>query len=275
MSTQKPSTLPDDQLSSRPESASRGWHPMAESTAQPAPPPAATHNARPTTIPERPAPPFTAIAVEQRSGSGPTRSGRYMLAAAIFGIATAVFGFTFVVAFLNRQLSSALLFYLVITALCGAGLRWSLLARRASGQIGGEVRKLQGRSGVRRRRSGRIVGEARNFMERSELKGTGMWTVWSFRVESYDASGNRLPPIPVEMRGLKFTGAISEGDWVEVQGRWREGRTLRAKRVYNQTTKTTVAAVGTPLWSKLLSLIFLALFILLFVSFCMAAGIFM
>src|SRR5436305_190599 len=40
-----------------------------------------------------------------------------------------------------------------------------------------------------------------------------------FRIDRYDAAGNRLTPIPIEM-GRYRRGMVSDGDEVEVVGRW-------------------------------------------------------
>ena len=70
-----------------------------------------------------------------------------------------------------------------------------------------------------------IEGEVRGFRERSETDRNpfkGPTIVWTFHVERYDPSG-RLQPVPVQMRGRSFDGAINEGDKVQVSGKWRPG----------------------------------------------------
>ncbi|MDQ6874362.1 MAG: hypothetical protein M3042_04760 [Actinomycetota bacterium] len=57
----------------------------------------------------------------------------------------------------------------------------------------------------------------------------------NFRLERYDKRGNRLQPIPVEMRGMTITGYIAEGERVQVGGKFHNG-TLYAKKVENVTT---------------------------------------
>ncbi len=89
-----------------------------------------------------------------------------------------------------------------------------------------------------------LVGVARAVHERSEGASDPPKIVWTFRLERYDAAGNRLQPVPVEMRGRSFEGAISEGDTLEVRARWREGTTLRASRATNLTTGAVVQAKG-------------------------------
>jgi hypothetical protein len=57
----------------------------------------------------------------------------------------------------------------------------------------------------------------------------------NFRLERYDSRGNRLQPIPVEMRGITISGHVADGERVHVTGRFHEG-TLYAKKVDNLTT---------------------------------------
>jgi hypothetical protein len=90
-----------------------------------------------------------------------------------------------------------------------------------------------------------LRGEVRGFRERVEQHGSGQYgsvapdIIWSFRIERYEG-GNRLPPIPVEMRGHKFKGFINEGDTVELHDRWREGETARPKQIFNVTNNAAV-----------------------------------
>lgn len=102
------------------------------------------------------------------------------------------------------------------------------------------TRRSQPPSGIKR---GGITGEVRDFRERTDMEGVSVFTTWAFRLERYDEAGNRLPPVPVEMRGLKFTGSISEGDWVFVRGSWTPGKPMHVPSVENLTTGTTVAAI--------------------------------
>jgi hypothetical protein len=80
-------------------------------------------------------------------------------------------------------------------------------------------------------------GEVRGLQRRTEAQES----VYSFRLERYH-KGERLPPIPVEMRGASINGPINEGDEVEIFGNWRQGQLKRAKRVYNWTSGTEVSA---------------------------------
>ena len=53
-------------------------------------------------------------------------------------------------------------------------------------------------------------------------------TVWTFRVERFDEVGNRVGLVPVELRGLKVEGSLSDGDRVRVTGSLRVGRCGRS-----------------------------------------------
>ncbi len=94
---------------------------------------------------------------------------------------------------------------------------------------------------------GQVVGEAREFHERHDMEGSFQWTIWDFRVDRYDASGNRLTPVPVEMRAEKFHNVITDGDWVEVPGTCQPGEMMRPTLVHNLTTGADVLAEITPL----------------------------
>jgi hypothetical protein len=70
-------------------------------------------------------------------------------------------------------------------------------------------------------------------------------TVLDFRIERHDASGNRLAPVPVRMRGLSFSGSVNNGDEIRVKnGKWRDG-TLRVTDLENLATGATVRAKET------------------------------
>ncbi len=88
-------------------------------------------------------------------------------------------------------------------------------------------------------------GEVRGLQTRQEVDMPGRTiTVWSFRLERYDKNGNRLSPVPVEMRARRFRGSISDGDWLEMRGRLRFGGTLSATRAWNRTTGARVKGKG-------------------------------
>jgi hypothetical protein len=64
---------------------------------------------------------------------------------------------------------------------------------------------------------------------------TGTTQVLTFRLEQYDDRGNRLPPVPVEMRGRSIHGVLNDGDVVAVPARRRPDGVLRARRIANVT----------------------------------------
>lgn len=86
-----------------------------------------------------------------------------------------------------------------------------------------------------------FMGVVRGFTSRQEPWGEGHRDIWQFRVERFDADGNKLVPIPVEMRGLSYRGSVSNGDEVRVHGRWRDG-TLQVENVTNLSTSAQVRA---------------------------------
>jgi len=87
-----------------------------------------------------------------------------------------------------------------------------------------------------RRGSATVQGQVRGIQQRTETYGdAGGEQIWTFRIERYDEAGNRLPPVPVQMRGARFSGSLHEGDEVRVTGRWKDG-TLVTDRVQNLTT---------------------------------------
>lgn len=86
------------------------------------------------------------------------------------------------------------------------------------------------------------TGVVRALKERTEKSQFGMGSqpdpvnVVTFRIERFDAAGSQLTPVPVEMRGKTFRGALHDGDWVRVRAHWQPGRNLRVKEVENLTT---------------------------------------
>ena len=114
-----------------------------------------------------------------------------------------------------------------------------------------------------------VTGDVSHFQMRTELYGdSSSAQIWVFRLERFDDEGNRLPPIPVEMRGLTAQGMISDGDKVEVHGSWREG-VLVAQKARNLTTQSTVEFQG---YNKRLGRLFLVLAILLVLGFLFIMG---
>ncbi|MFD5522458.1 hypothetical protein [Streptomyces sp. NPDC127066] len=74
---------------------------------------------------------------------------------------------------------------------------------------------------------------------RTEQQNDNSEAIWSFRVERYDESGDRVQLIPVEMRGYGIEGSISDGDWVRGTGTMKSG-TFRMKEAENITTGARV-----------------------------------
>jgi hypothetical protein len=105
-------------------------------------------------------------------------------------------------------------------------------------------------------RSGRASGKAvrgprgtvRNFQSRTEGGGTRAFdkvqraptTVWTWRLASEDSEGNSLPVVPVEMKGKRFTGFVSEGDDVEITQSVRVQGVIVPSKVYNHSTNSWV-----------------------------------
>ena len=86
--------------------------------------------------------------------------------------------------------------------------------------------------------------------------------ILAFRVDSYDASGNRLQPVSVEFRDYEG-GQVGEGEEVEVSGSWSRG-TLRADRVRNLSTRAEVRGPG---FGRKLAIFIVVLVILAFFAF--------
>jgi hypothetical protein len=111
-----------------------------------------------------------------------------------------------------------------------------------------------------RRGRATVEGQIRGIQQRVESHGELDSSVWTFRIERYDRDGNRLPPIPVQMRGIAFEGSLSEGDEIKVVGVWKAG-TLYTERVQNITTGATVKAKSHKWAYLIIALIVLAGFI--------------
>jgi len=94
--------------------------------------------------------------------------------------------------------------------------------------------------------------------------GRGQITVLTFRVSRHDASGNPLPPVPVELRGAEIDGDILEGDPVRVPGAWRPGRRVRPHTVTNLRTLQEIRGRQ---GVRGIQLLILALFLIAFATF--------
>jgi hypothetical protein len=75
---------------------------------------------------------------------------------------------------------------------------------------------------------GGIAGEARNISQ-------GTASEVTFRLERHDASAGRTSMVTVRLWGNGVAGFVSEGDWVEVQGKSKRGF-LNAKAAVNRTS---------------------------------------
>jgi FHA domain len=89
-----------------------------------------------------------------------------------------------------------------------------------------------------RGRVGRVRGVARSIQIRRAMDEQD---ILALRVDRYDDTGNRLQPVAVEFHG--YTGGqISDGEEVEVTGKWSSG-TLRASKIVNVTTSAEIRGV--------------------------------
>jgi hypothetical protein len=83
--------------------------------------------------------------------------------------------------------------------------------------------------------SGTIVGHARNVRQQSQLSGGGSIITLDFRLESPNS-----PVIQVQMRGPLLSGAIKDGDVVEVQCADTRDGLVHTDYVYNRSTNSEV-----------------------------------
>lgn len=112
---------------------------------------------------------------------------------------------------------------------------------------------------------GVVEGQVRDLNRRSEAMGeSASREVWTFRVERFDETGNRVLLVPVEMRGLSFRGVMADGDWVRVRGRSTDG-TLRASRVENLSTGASVDARGVPKAAVVVAVVIVSVIVVIFV----------
>jgi hypothetical protein len=77
--------------------------------------------------------------------------------------------------------------------------------------------------------------------------------VYSFRVETFDARGNRLPPITVQMKGIGFVGSLNEGDQVEISKKPRPGKVIKVARLRNLTAGSTFKVQRHPFYVRILA----------------------
>lgn len=117
----------------------------------------------------------------------------------------------------------------------------------------------------------RLVGECRGVTQQMEGGGNNNIQVLSFRVERYDGDGNRLPPVPVEMRGARVSGSVREGDHVEIRARLRGDGVMRPRALRNLTTRSKVRIRKRKLWADVVYLIFLLSFLIALVALVVSA----
>lgn len=91
----------------------------------------------------------------------------------------------------------------------------------------------------------RFSGEAHNVKEGNIpiSKEKSLMTL-TFQIIQYDNSGNRLPPIPVEIRGKNIIGIIREADKLKFRGHRNRQQIVRTKKVRNITTGSTVKTMN-------------------------------
>ncbi len=89
-----------------------------------------------------------------------------------------------------------------------------------------------------------IKGRVSGMQQRAEVALRTSWAVWDFRLERTAADGKPLPRVPVEMRGRRFEGSITNGDVIEIDADWTQGKILHTRQVRNGTTGVTVKARG-------------------------------
>jgi hypothetical protein len=89
-----------------------------------------------------------------------------------------------------------------------------------------------------------LRGVVGSFRERNELMGNRYGSVWDFRVDHWDRQGRSIGAVPVEMRGIKYSGSIGDGDWVEIASSWSPGKLLRPRTVHNLSQNSMVSSTG-------------------------------
>jgi hypothetical protein len=94
-------------------------------------------------------------------------------------------------------------------------------------------------------RKGSIAGVARGCQLRQETGDRSTtWQVLTFRLDRFDAAGRPLTSVPVQMRGRRLKGYVNDGEWIEIQGTWKDGALLEPRRVRNLTTTSWVEVSG-------------------------------
>ncbi len=92
-----------------------------------------------------------------------------------------------------------------------------------------------------RRGRATVQGQVRGIQQRNcGEQGSGV--AWAFRIERYDQDGNRLQPIPAQMRGIAFEGSFSDGDEVIATGVWKRSWWPGSSPL--ESTRTRCPSVG-------------------------------
>jgi hypothetical protein len=89
-------------------------------------------------------------------------------------------------------------------------------------------------AGPQARWRGSEIGQARDVSVQSPKNGIDLFL--GFRLERHDAKSGRLGPVAVRLAGDGALGFASEGDWVEVQGKAKNGL-INGNRAFNHTTR--------------------------------------
>jgi hypothetical protein len=117
-------------------------------------------------------------------------------------------------------------------------------------------------------KSAQVEGIVKDLAPRVEKSpgNTNEVTVLFFKVERFNDT-----PVPVEMRGVRFSGYVSEGDLVRISGRWKRGEVLRPKSILDLTTGAEVKSSGAPFstlqaFSCLITLLIVALVVFLIIQ---------
>jgi hypothetical protein len=111
-----------------------------------------------------------------------------------------------------------------------------------------------------------IRGEARRVQLRTHARGAagggggGSYDILTFVVDRFDEMGDRLTPIPVEMKGT-IQGVLNDGDKVEIDVDWETGQTIQLQKLLNLTTggMVSIPVAGGSSW---ILFVVLALFLL-------------
>ncbi|QLY29329.1 hypothetical protein [Nocardia huaxiensis] len=118
---------------------------------------------------------------------------------------------------------------------------------------------------------GTVVGYARRIRQQQQISDVGSLQTLEFRVEPL-----RGPSLVVQMRGFLLEGSLTDGDVVEVPIRRRRGTFVRAGRLFNRTTGSTVEmrrglwgsmSVAETMYGRVLARTFYFLFFAVFFAF--------